>query len=187
MSLPPSSSSARCCGSQPVSAVAEPEASSASRKACDRKGLSAPAHASHAAAGISASRATILTVTPSPPSMALIRSAHLEDRVDLDGNAAPQRVDAHRRARMAARVAQHLNHQVGGAVGDLRLLGEVGHAIDEGAQPHAAQDAVEIAAECGFCLGQDIEPAQPRCFLSVLEADLAAELAQEAAFTVPLA
>ena len=37
--VPSASSSSRCCGSQPVSPVAEPLASSASRKACDEEGI----------------------------------------------------------------------------------------------------------------------------------------------------
>src|ERR1700719_1159462 len=134
MSLPSSSSSARCCGSQPVSDVAEPDASSASRKAWARKGWAAPAQASHWAAGISASRGTILTVTASPPSIGPVRSAYFEDGVDLDRNAAGQGIHPNRGARMAPGVAEELNHQVGRTVGDLRLLGEVGGAIDEGAQ-----------------------------------------------------
>src|SRR3546814_5725649 len=62
-----SSDLTRCCGSQPVSAVAEPLSSSALRKAWETKGLS-PAQASHAAAGTSAMRLTTFTARLSLPS-----------------------------------------------------------------------------------------------------------------------
>src|SRR5258707_4000914 len=68
MRRPLASSSARCCGSQPFSAVAEPLSSSASRKACERNGLPAPAQASHSAAGSSAMRSMTRTVRLPPPS-----------------------------------------------------------------------------------------------------------------------
>jgi len=78
-----------------------------------------------------------------------------------------------------AGLAEHRDHQVGGAVDDLRLVREVGRAGDEAAQPDDARDAVEIAAARRLELGQDIDGAQPRGLLPVLDGELGAELAEE--------
>jgi len=84
-------------------------------------------------------------------------------------------------------IAEHLDDEVGGAVHHLRLLREIVDRIDEAAQAHATQDTVEITAERAFRHGQDVEAAQPRRLLPLLERDLPAELADEAALAVPLA
>src|SRR3546814_7122748 len=83
-----SSDLTRCCGSQPVSAVAEPLSSSALRKAWETKGLS-PAQASHAAAGTSAMRLTTFTARLSLPGrkstrLTPVTNAHLVCRLLLE-------------------------------------------------------------------------------------------------------
>src|ERR1700733_12772577 len=180
---PVSSSSAICCGSQPVSAIAEPLASRASRKAYDRNGLSVPAQASQADAPIESIPRWILTLNRSPPSA---MSRHFEDRVHFDRHPAGQSIDPNRRARMLAHIMEHLDHEVGGAVHDQRLVGEFGRAIDETAQPHAACDTVEIAMERVPQMRQDVEAAEPRGKLSLFDIEFAAKLAKITALAVPL-
>src|SRR6185312_15288442 len=92
-----------------------------------------------------------------------------------------------RGAGMAPGIAEHLDHQVGGAVDDLRLLGEARHGVDEAAEPDDTQDAVEIAVERASRLGEEVQAAEPRRRLAVLEAHLGAELADIAPLAVPLA
>ena len=53
-------------------------------------------------------------------------SGHLEHAFDLDRRVERQRCDADGGAGMAAFVAEHLDHQVGGAVHDLRAIGKAG-------------------------------------------------------------
>src|SRR5207245_2148224 len=101
--------------------------SSASRKACERKGLSAPAQASHSAAGSSAMRSiTLMVKAPAPSGIAMLPSGaaegglrqahppllHLEHRVDLDGEIEGQDVGADGGAGVAAGIAQHIDHEV---------------------------------------------------------------------------
>src|SRR5215472_8829864 len=121
---PHASASDKCCGAQPERRVAEPLSSIAPRKVCDRVGLTAPAQASHSACGISAIAAWTLSVIVSVFPFIARRS------LELDRNTAGQRIDPDRGAGMPALVAEHLDHQVGGAVDDLRHVGEVGGAVD---------------------------------------------------------
>ena len=78
---------------------------------------------------------------------------------------------------MAALVAEHFDHQVGGAVHHLRPVGEAGRRIDEAAEPDHAGDLVEIA-ERRLDLRQEIDGAGARGLLAVLDRDAAAELAR---------
>src|SRR5512134_1507601 len=96
----------------------------------------------------------------------------LEDRVHRDRDVAAQRGDAESGARVPARLAQRLHHQVGAAVEDLRLLEEAGRRAYVAADPHAALHARPVAADCGFYLRQDVETAQAGRRLSVLDRDL---------------
>src|SRR5690348_18237729 len=114
------------------------------------------------------------------------RSAHLEDGVHLDRDAARQRVHADGGARMASGIAEDLDHDIGGAIGDLRLLREVVGAMDEGTEPDAARDPVKIAIQGSFRMRKNVEGAELRRFLSVLEGNLAAELADKSQLAVPL-
>ena len=69
---------------------------------------------------------------------------HLEQAFDLNrrigGNA-----NADGYADMRAIVAEHLDHQVGGAIHHLRSFGEAGGRIDEAAEPDDPRDLVEFA------------------------------------------
>ena len=51
--------------------------------------------------------------------------ANGDDRIDLDRRAERQHRHADRAARMAPGIAEHRDHQLGGAVGDLGLVGEM--------------------------------------------------------------
>src|SRR5665213_248120 len=177
-----------CCGSQPVSAVAEPDSSSAWRKAWPTNGLSAPAQASHSAAGISPRPSMMRIARRSLPSIASPGSSlfDFEDRVDLHRHAVRQRRDADGDSRMTPGIAQHLDHQVGAAVDDLRLLDEIRQRVDEAVDAQALLDAVEIAVERRLDMRQDIEAADARRRLAVGLRDGAAELADEARLAVPL-
>src|SRR5262245_31740450 len=81
---------------------------------------------------------------------------YLGDRLDLDRDIERQRARADGRARMLALVTEDLDHQVGGAVDDLRMFGKFGHAIDEADQLHDALHPVEIAAAGILELRHDI-------------------------------
>src|ERR1700693_4175523 len=79
------------------------------------------------------------------------------------------------RARGLALVAEHRNHQIGGAVHHFRAVGEARRRIDEAAEPHHLLDLVEIA-ERGLDLGDQADGAGPRRLLAVLDGDAGAEL-----------
>lgn len=53
-------------------------------------------------------------------------SANLQDRVDLNRGTGWKAGDANRRAGVAARIAQHGDHQIRRAIDDQRLIGEGG-------------------------------------------------------------
>ena len=63
---------------------------------------------------------------------------------------------------MAPLVAEHLDHQVRGAVHDRGQGGEMRRDIDEAAKPHAARDPAEIAVQRRLGLGEHVDGAQPR-------------------------
>src|SRR3546814_8245843 len=56
--------------------------------------------------------------------------------------------DADRGARVAARFAEQRFEQLRRAVGDLRLIGEAGGAVDEHAELDDALDARPVATQC---------------------------------------
>src|SRR3954447_25373911 len=66
------------------------------------------------------------------------KSGHLEQAFDLDRGIRRQRGDADSGAGVAPLVAEHLHHQVGGAVQHLRSVDEIRRRIDEAAEPHHA-------------------------------------------------
>jgi hypothetical protein len=53
MTRPAGSANDKCCGAQPLRALAEPLSSSAFKKTCDTVGLMSPAQASQASGAIS--------------------------------------------------------------------------------------------------------------------------------------
>ena len=111
-------------------------------------------------------------------------SGDLENRVHLDRHVARQRSAAHRGARVPPGIAEHLDHQIGGAVDHLRLLAVARHRIDEAAEPHAAHDLVEIAADRGLELRENVDGAEPRGLLRVFQRDFLADLTGELVLAV---
>src|SRR3569833_1353508 len=77
---------------------------------------------------------------------------------------------------MAALVAEHLDHQVGGAVHDFRAVQKIRRGIDEAAEPDHPHLVVEIA-DGGLDLNQQVDRTSPRRRLALLDADARAELA----------
>src|SRR5260370_25036580 len=147
MIRPAGSLNDKCCGAQPLRALAEPLSSRAFRKTCDTVGLMSPAQASQASGAISAIAPCTRRVIVSPVSfIALLDSAELEGCFDFDRHAAGEGAGPDRGPGMAAGIAKHLDHQIGGAVDDLRPVGEIGRAIDEPAQPPTLAYAVQVAA-----------------------------------------
>ena len=85
-------------------------------------------------------------------------SLHLDDGVHLDGEAERQLVDADGGAGVAAGVAEDLDHQVRAAVDDARDGGEVGAGLDEAAELHDADDAVEVAVRAALIWASRLMP-----------------------------
>ena len=75
-----------------------------------------------------------------------------------------------------ALVAEHRDHEVGGAVHHLGPVEEVRLGIDEAAEPDHADDLVEVA-ERRLELRQQVDRAGARGGLALLDGDAAAELA----------
>src|SRR5712691_12783817 len=147
-----------------------------------------PAQASQASGATSLIALCTERVMVSPPSfIAGACSADLEDGFDLDRDAAGQAARPDRGAGMAAAIAKHCDHQVGGAVDHLRHVGELRGAVDKPADSQAAAHAVEIAAAGDPQMRQDVERAEPRCLPPVGDADSGAELPDKAKLAIPLA
>src|SRR5579862_5659357 len=70
---------------------------------------------------------------------------YLEGTLDFDGRIDRQRGDADRGARVFALVAEHRDHQVGGAVHHFRAIEESRRRVYEAAKPHNLLDLVEVA------------------------------------------
>jgi hypothetical protein len=77
---------------------------------------------------------------------------------------------------MAPLVAQHVDHEIGGAVNDLGIVGEIRSRIDEPVEAQQLHDAVEIA-QGGLGLRQDIERTEPCRFLALSQINARAKLA----------
>src|SRR5665213_166797 len=174
---PTPSASDKCCGAQPVRPVAEPLSSIACKKVWPSVGFTSPAQASHSAAGISAIAGWTVSVTVSAP--LAIGSGELKHRFDFDRDSQWQGTDADRGAGMLAGIAEYLDHQIGGAVDDLRHLGELGGAVDEPAEAKHPLHLVEVAAAGDPQMRQDVEGAEPGGLLPIGDADPGAELADE--------
>src|SRR5207244_2739882 len=74
-----------------------------------------------------------------------IALGNLDDHLDLDRDAQRQRAHAYRGARVAPCIAERRDQQVRRAVDDLRLIGEVGRAVDHAEQLDHAFDLVQVA------------------------------------------
>src|SRR5262245_35048627 len=95
-------------------------------------------------------------------------SGDLEQPLDLDCGVERQDGDADRGAGVPALVAEHLDHQVGGAVHHLRPVEEGGVRVDESTKPHDPHDLVEIA-ERDLDLSQEVDGAGAGGLLTVLD------------------
>src|SRR6185437_443711 len=76
-----------------------------------------------------------------PPS----RIADLENRLDLDRDVVGQRAHAHGRAGMDAIRAEYFGEQVGAAVDDLGVIGEIGRRVDHAEQLDHPPDGRQVA------------------------------------------
>src|ERR1700720_798183 len=103
------------------------------------------------------------------------RSGDLERAFYLDCGIGRQRRHADRRARVLALVAEHRDHQIGGAVHHLWPVAEARRRIDKAAEPYHANDLVEIA-DRNLDLSQQIYGAGACRFLPVLDGNRAATL-----------
>ena len=97
-----------------------------------------------------------------------------QDGFDLDRHAIGQRAHADRRAGMPPGITQHLDQQIGAAVDDLRVIGEVRFRIDHAEQLDDGLDAAEFA-ESRFRDGQQIEPGQAGILIGLFDGRIAAE------------
>ena len=104
---------------------------------------------------------------------------HRDDRIDLDRGAERQHRHADRAAGVAAGLAEHLLHQLGGAVGDLGLIGEAAGAVHEHAELHDPLDPVE--ADRLVDLGEQHDAAGAGGADAELEVAILAEPAGDAA------
>ena len=104
-------------------------------------------------------------------------SGNLKYSIDFHRDIARQRRRANRGARMAADVAENFNHQVGGAINNLRLLPEVRYTIDKAGEAHASNHAVKIAIQGRSNLGKNIESAQARRLLALLDCHIGTQFA----------
>ena len=78
---------------------------------------------------------------------------------------------------MVALVAEHLDHEVAGAVDDLRMVVKIPRGVHESSKPHDPDDPVEVTATGSLELGDDVEAAQAGGRIALLESDIHAELA----------
>src|ERR1700680_51014 len=95
-------------------------------------------------------------------------AANLEQSFDLDRRPERQRGGAHGGAGVAALVAEHFDHQVGGAVHHLWAVAETRRRIDETAEADHPRHLVELS-ERALELRQQIDYTGARRFLPVLD------------------
>src|SRR5688572_3046608 len=75
------------------------------------------------------------------------RSPQLEDELDFHGRVQRERVHAYRGPGVFPGLAEELQQELAGAVGDLRLLGEVGVGADERPDPHHARQPAQVGLD----------------------------------------
>src|SRR5262249_47015489 len=118
-----------------------------------------PAIAAFAAAGMFSTMPRLISCRPRCATGRAVsqssgaKSGYPEQTCALDRGIRRQRGDADGGAGMPALVAEHLHHQIGGAVQHFRSVDEIRRRIDEAAEPHHAYHLVEIA-ERGLDLRQ---------------------------------
>src|SRR5215475_12174856 len=101
---------------------------------------------------------------------------HLEDHLDLDGDAARQFGHPHRRARVPALLAEDLDHEIGEAVDDLGLLAEALGRVDHAQHLDDALDLVE-AAQHGARRAEEVDTDLAGDLVAILRGEIAPDLA----------
>src|SRR4029079_17744982 len=96
--------------------------------------------------------------------------------IDLDGRVERQARAAYRDARMAPLLPEHFDDQLGGAVDDFGMVGIALDRVHIAVETQALDDAIEVA-EGGFSLGENIERAEPRGVLALVEIEVVAKRA----------
>jgi len=113
--------------------------------------------------------------------------AYRKEGLDLDGNAVGQAAHADGDAGVPARVAEHREEDLGGAVDHLGMIDELRRRVDESAYPDALHHPIEIAVERGAQVRKQVERAKPRRLPGLIDVDLTSHFADESALAVPLA
>jgi hypothetical protein len=75
---------------------------------------------------------------------------------------------------MASSVAKYLNHEIGGAVNDLRVIAEIGCGVYEPSESDAPNDAIQVSVKRILELCDDIERTQTSGRLALFECYIAA-------------
>lgn len=99
----------------------------------------------------------------------------LDDDLDLDGRAQRQSVDTDGAAGVLPAVSEDLTVQLGHAVDDGRLLGEVISGVDEAGDLDDAHDIVEVTDHSGDG-GQSVEPGGACQLVAGVEVDIRAQV-----------
>ncbi len=92
------------------------------------------------------------------------------DEFDFDGGAQGEAGCADGGAGVFASVAEDFSEEVAGAVGDFRLVGEVGRGVDEDADADDARDVVDTADDAGYS-GEGVECGDGGTFGGLFERD----------------
>src|SRR5215471_15692839 len=101
---------------------------------------------------------------------------HLEDHLDLDGDAAGQLGHPYRRARVPALLAEDLDHEIGEAVDDFGLLAEALGGVDHAQHLDDTLDLVE-AAQQSARRAEKIDAHLARDLVAILRGEVAPDLA----------
>ena len=91
-------------------------------------------------------------------------SLHLDDRLDLDGDAERHDCCTNRDAGMRTVLAKNRQEQLRGAVDQRGNLGDVGRAVGEALDLGDLLDAIEIAMQRDNCLSEGVQRTKPVCF-----------------------
>src|SRR5208282_6788039 len=78
-----------------------------------------------------------------PPACAVMLAYDLENGFDFDGDLHRQASHSNCGTRMTARFAENLDQQIGAAVDDARMIGELRYGVDHSEQLDDAFDAIE--------------------------------------------
>ena len=114
------------------------------------------------------------------------RLAHAEHALDLGGDIVRQSGDADRHASVAPRLAEDLQNEIGGAVGDLGLAMKRRVGIHIDGKADTLRDPVEVAVERRTEMGDNVEGRKAGGLPPIVQIEGLADLADEAALAVPL-